>query len=109
MALTKKMSEKDRVILKAISALETNPLTGDKPAYAILKLYEEQNSINVEIATPWSESEVQAVEAFLEMSPGQRLQALVKQNADNFLASLLADYPDLQEKMRRGPGGEREG
>lgn len=62
------------------------------------------DGIGVEVALPFSEAEVAALEAFLSLSPQERMAALVKLNADDFLSSLRADYPGLAERMHRGPG-----
>lgn len=53
--------------------------------------------VSVDIALPFADYEIERFEAFLALSPEERLQAI----ADDFIGLLERDYPELEGRIER--------
>jgi hypothetical protein len=64
----------------------------------------EVDGVHIILPLPFSRNEQIALNAFLALPPDEQLAVIVKQNTDDFLANLLADYPDLKDRKLYGSG-----
>ncbi len=73
---------------------------GDLKTYTISDAVD---AVRVKLALPWGDVEVQAMEAFLALTPEQRMKAIEHLGTVGFLAKLVEDHPGVEDLIRRGP------